>query len=217
MFRFLGLLFVFGTVFFILAAIISAFRKTGKVKKMLLSSVGSFILLIVVAFIAISNEEAESLDETETEVETTYTEPTVEEPEANDENVEITREKEIEEVKEEPKKAEKEEEPKEPEVPTEYKSALQKAESYAEIMSMSKQGIYNQLTSEAGEQFPEDAAQYAIDNIKWDWKENALKKAKEYTETMAMSKDAVYDQLISEAGEQFTPKEAQYAIDNLDK
>lgn len=97
MFRFLGLLFVFGTVFFILAAIISAFRKTGKVKKMLLSSVGSFILLIVVAFIAISNEEAESLDETEPEVETTYTEPTVEEPEANDENVEVTREEEIEE------------------------------------------------------------------------------------------------------------------------
>ncbi|MDM5223025.1 Ltp family lipoprotein [Peribacillus sp. NJ11] len=128
-----------------------------------------------------------------------------------------TDSKEIAEVKEEPKKAEKEEEPKEPEVPTEYKSALQKAESYAETMSMSKQGIYDQLTSEAGEQFPEDAAQYAIDNIKWDWKENALKKAKQYTETMAMSKDAVYDQLISEAGEQFTPEEAQYAIDNLDK
>lgn len=125
--------------------------------------------------------------------------------------------KENAEVKEEPKKAEKEEEPKEPEVPTEYKSALQKAESYAEIMSMSKQGIYDQLTSEAGEQFPEDAAQYAIDNVKWDWKENALKKAKEYTETMAMSKDAVYDQLISEAGEKFTPEEAQYAIDNLEK
>lgn len=84
-------------------------------------------------------------------------------------------------------------------------------------MSMSKQGIYDQLTSEAGEQFPEDAAQYAIDNVKWDWKENALKKAKSYTETMAISKDAVYDQLISEAGEQFTPEEAQYAIDNLDK
>ncbi|MBT2615343.1 MULTISPECIES: hypothetical protein [unclassified Bacillus (in: firmicutes)] len=97
MFRFLGLLFSFATVFFILAAIISAFRKTGKVKKMLLSSVGSFILLVVVAFIAISNEEAESLDDTEPEVETTYTEPTVEEPEANDEDVEITREEEIEE------------------------------------------------------------------------------------------------------------------------
>lgn len=97
MFRFLGLLFVFGTVFFILAAIISAFRKTGKVKKMLLSSAGSFILLIVVAFIAISNEEAESLDEIETEVETTYTEPTVDTPDVNEENVEINREEEIEE------------------------------------------------------------------------------------------------------------------------
>ena len=38
-------------------------------------------------------------------------------------------------------------------VPTEYKSALAKAESYSEIMHMSKAGIYNQLVSEYGEQF----------------------------------------------------------------
>ncbi|KWW15470.1 hypothetical protein AS888_08020 [Peribacillus simplex] len=67
--RFLGLLCVFATIFFILAAIISAFRKTGKVKKMLLSSVGSFILLFVVAFIAVAIEDAETSNETEPVVE----------------------------------------------------------------------------------------------------------------------------------------------------
>ena len=61
---------------------------------------------------------------------------------------------------------------------TEYKNALKKAETYSNTMHMSKQGIYDQLTSEYGEQFPADAAQYAIDNMTADWNANALSKAK---------------------------------------
>ena len=100
-------------------------------------------------------------------------------------------------------------------IPTEYKSALRKAKLYADTMNMSKAGLYDQLTSEYGEKFTVEAAQYAIDNITVDWKENALKKAKLYQETMSMSPAAIYDQLISEYGEKFTEEEAQYAIDNL--
>ena len=100
--------------------------------------------------------------------------------------------------------------------PQEYKNALKKGQSYADTMYMSKQGVYDQLTSEYGEGFPAEAAQYAIDNINVDWKENALKKATSYYEDMAMSKDGVYEQLVSEYGEQFTAEEAQYAVDNLD-
>ena len=99
--------------------------------------------------------------------------------------------------------------------PQEYKNALKKGQSYADTMHMSKQGVYDQLTSEYGEGFPAEAAQYAIDNINVDWKENALKKATSYYEDMAMSKDGVYEQLVSEYGEQFTAEEAQYAVDNL--
>lgn len=98
----------------------------------------------------------------------------------------------------------------------EYKNALKKAETYSEIMHMSKKAIYDQLTSEYGEQFPADAAQYAIDNIKANWKANALEKAKVYRDEMSMSKSAIYDQLTSEYGEQFTKSEAQYAINHLD-
>ena len=100
-------------------------------------------------------------------------------------------------------------------VSQEYKNALSKAETYSEMMHMSKAGIYDQLTSEYGEGFSADAAQYAVDNVKADWKANALKKAETYYKDMSMSKSAVYDQLISEYGEQFTAEEAQYAIDNL--
>ena len=81
---------------------------------------------------------------------------------------------------------------------------------------MSKKAIYDQLVSEYGEQFSEDAAEYAMENLKADWKANALAKAREYQDMMSMSKDAIYDQLVSEYGEQFTAKQAQYAIDHLD-
>ena len=71
-----------------------------------------------------------------------------------------------------------EKEPDKPDVPKEYKSALKKAESYSKHMHMSKQGIYDQLVSEYGEKFSEEAAQYAMDNLKADFKENALEKAR---------------------------------------
>ncbi len=100
-------------------------------------------------------------------------------------------------------------------VSMEYKNALAKAETYSEYLNMSKQGIYDQLVSEYGEGFSEDAAQYAIDNLDADYKYNALKKAEVYQNELQMSKSAIYDQLISEYGEKFTEEEAQYAIDNL--
>lgn len=98
-------------------------------------------------------------------------------------------------------------------VPSEYKSALKKAESYSRTMHMSKQGIYNQLTSEF-EQFTPEAAQYAVDNMKADWNANALEKAKSYQKTMNMSPEAIRSQLTSSV-EGFTEEEADYAVSHL--
>lgn len=100
-------------------------------------------------------------------------------------------------------------------VPTEYKSALNKANTYANTMHMSKKGIYNQLISEHGEKFSTEAAQYAIDNIKTDWNAHALSKAKTYQNTMSMSPAAIRNQLTSDHGEKFTQEEADYAIKHL--
>lgn len=50
-------------------------------------------------------------------------------------------------------------------VPKEYRNALRSAKTYSDMMHMSKQGIYDQLTSEYGDQFDVEAAQYAIDNL----------------------------------------------------
>jgi hypothetical protein len=119
------------------------------------------------------------------------------------------------EASEEPAAKPVQEEPAEPEVPVEYANALTKAQSYSEIMHMSKAGIYDQLTSEYGEKFSAEAAQYAVDTMSADWNANALAKAKDYQNTMAMSPDAIWDQLTSEYGEKFTSQEADYAIAHL--
>lgn len=143
------------------------------------------------------------------------TNQTTEESKADEATADVAVEDEVAEPVVEEEKEEVIEEPAEPEVPTEFKSALTQAGSYSETMHMSKAGIYDQLTSEYGGQFPAEAAQYAIDNVDADWNANALESAKSYQETMAMSGEAIRDQLTSEYGGQFTAEEAAYAIDNL--
>ena len=83
------------------------------------------------------------------------------------------------------------------------------------VVVLATQSIYDQLTSEYGEQFSAEAAQYAIDNVVADWNANALEKAKSYEEMMNMSPAAIHDQLTSEYGEKFTEEEADYAIANM--
>jgi len=50
-------------------------------------------------------------------------------------------------------------------VSTEFNNSLIKAESYSSMMHMSKQGIYDQLSSDAGEKFTADEANYAMQHI----------------------------------------------------
>ena len=107
-------------------------------------------------------------------------------------------------------------EPEEDDVPREYKNALKSAENYISMMPMSEKGLLRQLTSEAGDKYPEEAAQYAIDNLEVDWNEQALKSAKQYLSMMPVSDEELRQQLVSDAGEGFTEEQAQYAIDNIE-
>lgn len=67
-------------------------------------------------------------------------------------------------VKEVPVKVEQQVEEVKEEIPFEYEQALKKGESYLKTMSFSKQGLYDQLTSEF-EGFTPEAAQYAVDEL----------------------------------------------------
>ena len=163
---------------------------------------GFIILLILGSILSIPDEgksEADNQTNSVAASEVAEQEEVAEKEEAVEKEVAIEKEEVVKEVK----------------VPREYAAALKKAKTYASVMHMSKASLYDQLTSEYGEKFPEDAAQYAIDNIEADWKSNALNKAQTYADDMYMSKISVYDQLTSEYGEKFTNEEAQYAIDNL--
>lgn len=102
-------------------------------------------------------------------------------------------------------------------VPREYQNALKMAKTYADTIPLSKKRLFEQLTSEHGSKYPQEAAQYAIDNLKIDYKQQALKSAKNYMDTIPLSDSELFEQLTSEHGEGFTEEEAQYAIDNLDK
>ncbi|MFJ8065218.1 Ltp family lipoprotein [Psychrobacillus sp. NPDC096426] len=138
-----------------------------------------FIVIAVIVVIGVIGSLGK--DETETDkVETSapVVEETAEEKAATEQKAkeEAEAEAKAEEERIAQEKAEAEVKAKEASVPREHKSALKKAESYAKTMHMSKAGIYEQLTSEYGENFPPEAAQYAIENIVFDWNENALKK-----------------------------------------
>lgn len=94
-------------------------------------------------------------------------------------------------------------------------AALKSAQTYSDTMHMSKQGIYDQLTSDAGDKFDDASAQYAVDHVKVDWNKNALKAAESYQKDQNMSPEAIRDQLTSDAGDKFTQDQADYAVSHL--
>ncbi|ROY90755.1 hypothetical protein EGW76_04445 [Enterococcus gallinarum] len=93
----------------------------------------------------------------------------------------------------------------------EYQNAVSKAEDYLDYTAFSKSGLRDQLVFE---QFPEDAAQFAVDHIVVNWNEQALLKAQDYLDYSSFSNQGLYDQLLFEG---FSESEAQYALDNLPK
>ena len=212
--------------FFVIKLIIASIKKDREQRNKQLRSTGitSVVMLVsLILFLALA-PSTDTADPNKIETSASVVNDELEEeatPELTEEEKAAAEQKEKEKSeakakKEAEEKAKEEAKAKEASIPREYKSALKQAESYAKVMQMSKAGIYDQLTSEYGENFPAEAAQYAIDNIVHDWKDNALKKAQSYAETMNMSDSAIYDQLTSEYGEKFTKEEAKYAIDNLE-
>ena len=110
-----------------------------------------------------------------------------------------------------------EEEPAEPEMSTEQANAVRSAENYLEFMPFSKQGLIDQLSSPAGDGYPQEVAVFAVEHIEddVDWKEQAVKAAENYQELMGFSREGLIQQLTSEAGDQYTQEQAEYAADQI--
>jgi hypothetical protein len=90
--------------------------------------------------------------------------------------------------------------------------AVESAENYLEMSGFSKQGLYEQLSSSAGEGFTQAEAQYAVDHVDADWNEEAVESARSYLEMSPMSRQELIEQLSSSAGEGFTYEQAVYAV-----
>lgn len=86
---------------------------------------------------------------------------------------------------------------------------MRTAYDYLDYSAFSKTGLYDQLIFE---EYPAEAAQFAIDNVETDWNANALQAAKDYLDYSAFSNQGLYDQLLFEG---YTAEQAQFAIDNL--
>jgi SOS response regulatory protein OraA/RecX len=93
--------------------------------------------------------------------------------------------------------------------------ALQSAESYLAMSGFSKQGLYEQLSSSAGEGFTQSQAQYAVDHVDADWNKEARESARSYLEFSPMSRAELIDQLSSSAGEGFTYEQAVNAVNKV--
>jgi hypothetical protein len=93
--------------------------------------------------------------------------------------------------------------------------ALQSAESYLAMSGFSKQGLYEQLSSSAGEGFTPAQAQYAVDHVGADWNKEAVESARSYLQMMPMSKAELIEQLSSSAGDGFTYEQALYAVNKV--
>ena len=177
--------------------------------------IGGIVLLVVLMIVIGSSGSKDKADKVAVSPTSTATaKPLTPEEQRQADEAKAKQEAEAKAQKEAEDKAKAEAEAK-ANAPADFKSALNKANSYANIMHMSKQGVYDQLVSEYGEKFSAEAAQYAIDNVKADWNANALAKAKDYQDKMSMSPSAIHDQLTSQYGEKFTQAEADYAIEHL--
>ena len=69
-----------------------------------------------------------------------------------------------------------------------HQTALAQAQDYSELLYMSKQGIYDRLTSV--DKFASEAAQYAVDHLKADDNAAAHAKAKHYLEIIHKARRA---------------------------
>ncbi len=90
-------------------------------------------------------------------------------------------------------------------------TSFKKAESYEDTVHLSKSKLAEQLVT--FEKFTQEEADYAVNNIKVDFKKQALEKAKDYQKTLSLSGEALKTQLID--FENFTEEEVNYAVENL--
>ena len=90
------------------------------------------------------------------------------------------------------------------------KNAVRAAQSYLSISAFSRDGLIEQLSSQAGNGFNVNDATKAVDSLNVDWNQEAVKSAKQYLQMMGFSCNSLVQQLSSRAGAKFTQQQATF-------
>jgi hypothetical protein len=97
-----------------------------------------------------------------------------------------------------------------PTLTNQQQNAARSARQYLSFAAFSRQGLIDQLSSSAGDQYAVQDATIAVDSLNVDWNAEAVQSAKEYLKISPFSCQGLIDQLDSSAGEQFTVAQATY-------
>jgi hypothetical protein len=90
------------------------------------------------------------------------------------------------------------------------KNAVRSANNYLRMMGFSRDGLIQQLSSDAGDGYSFTDATVAVDSLKIDWNKQAVRSAKKYLQMMGFSCKGLIQQLSSDAGDKYTVSQAKY-------
>ena len=89
-------------------------------------------------------------------------------------------------------------------------NAVRSAEQYLSMSGFSRDGLIEQLSSDAGEGYSVSDATAAVDSLTVDWNANAAKSASQYLSMSGFSCKGLIEQLSSNSGEKYTLGQATY-------
>lgn len=92
-------------------------------------------------------------------------------------------------------------------------NAARSARQYLAISGFSRQGLIEQLSSDAGNGYNVADATAAVDSLSVDWNEQAARSAKQYLDMTGFSCNGLIEQLSSNAGSGYTPSQARYGAE----
>ncbi|OAD97862.1 Ltp family lipoprotein [Pantoea sp. OXWO6B1] len=92
-------------------------------------------------------------------------------------------------------------------------NAARAAKQYLSMSGFSRDGLIQQLSSDAGDGFEISDATVAVDSLNVDWNHQAVRSAKQYLSMMGYSCKGLINQLSSSSGDQFTVEQATHGAE----
>lgn len=89
-------------------------------------------------------------------------------------------------------------------------NAARSGKQYLSMTGFLRDGLIQQLSSDAGDGYSVSDATAAVDSLDVDWNENAARSAKQYLEMTGFSCNGLIEQLSSSAGSDYTVEQATY-------